>query len=85
MKELHEYLESINSKSDLVAFIEALVSDLDENILEWENGDLPSYLQAVSAWVGSMEYAYKNSGKEFPENPTWEMFARILYAARIYE
>jgi len=85
MAELHEKLETIREKEDLVAFIDSLIADYESNVSEWENADLLSFLQAMSAWVGSMEYAYKNTGREFPANPTWDMFGRILYAAKIYE
>ena len=49
---------------------------------EWENSDLLSFIQAMSAWVGSMEYAHKNTDKEFPAEPFWNTLARIFYVAK---
>lgn len=85
LPELHEQLGLIENREDLVNFIDSLVKNLDGNPEEWANIDLASFLQAMTAWVGSMEFAYKNNGQELPSAPTWDMFARILYASKIYE
>ena len=83
--ELHEKIEAISNNKDLADFIEALRTDLVTNPTEWENTNLDSFLEAMSAWVWSMEIAYKNTGREFPSQPDWAMVADILYTATIYE
>ncbi len=83
--ELHEKIEAISNNKDLADFIEALRADLVTNPDEWESTNLESFLEAMSAWVRSMENAYKNTGREFPSQPNWAMMADILYTAKIYE
>lgn len=83
--ELHEKLNTIKDRTDLADFVDALIADYENDLAGWENADLQSFLQAISEWIRSMDCAYKNVGKEFPANPTWDMFARILYAGKIYE
>jgi hypothetical protein len=83
--ELSQKCNSINTKDDLVNFIEELKFNLISRPNEWENSTLEKYLDAMGAWLNSMENAYKNMGKEFPEQPSWKMFAEILHASKIYE
>lgn len=83
--EIHDQIELIKSKEDLANFVEALKADLVANPDDWENQTLERFLDAMSAWIYSMENAYRNMGKEFPEQPSWKMIADILYAAKMYE
>lgn len=83
--ELHEKIDRITTNKDLADFIEALRSDLLANQNEWENPNLERFLEAMAVWVRSMENAYKNTGREFPGQPSWKMVADILYAAKMYE
>ena len=36
---------------------------------EWENRDLPSYLEAIAAWVDDMDGYYRNLGEDSPTSP----------------
>lgn len=83
--ELHEKIENIDSSEALSRFIDDLRGDLRRNRDDWENVDLDAYLEAMSAWVGSMNNAYRNMGGEVSEQPTWRVFADILLAAKHYE
>jgi len=83
--ELHEKIDLIASNTDLASFIEDLRVDLVSNAGDWENSNLERLLEAMSVWVNSMENVYRNTGKVFPEQPSWKMIADILYAAKIYE
>jgi len=85
MMELHEKIDSIATNKDLAEFINALRADLLSNPDDWENANLERFLEAMAAWVSSMENAYKNTGREFPDQPSWKMVADILYAAKMYE
>lgn len=73
--ELHEKIDCITTHKDLADFIEALRSDLLVNRNEWENPDLERFLEAMAAWIRSMEQVYKNTGKEFSDQPRWRMVA----------
>lgn len=75
----------VRTREDLARFIRELVADLEHRPDEWENGDLPSYLEAASAWIDDMSGYYKNRGLTVPEQPDWSTLAEIFAAAKIYE
>ncbi len=82
---LHEKIESVHSKDHLVDFIVDLKADLKTNKADWENPNLEQYLDAMKAWLDSIENVYRNTGRELPSQPSWKTFAEILHAAKIYE
>jgi hypothetical protein len=51
MKPLHEQVAAIETRADLVAFIEALRDDLVTDPLRWENPTLESFLSALASWT----------------------------------
>ncbi len=77
--------ENIKTKEDFLKFIEELRKDLRENKDKWENLTLEDYLEALEAYAKDIDSAYKNQGKEAPENVNWNYFADILKGASIYE
>ena len=83
--DLEKLINSIETNEDLANFIETLLVDLRVNAVAWENADLERFLEAMAAWVRSMENAYKNTGRKFPSQPSWKMIADILLAAKMYE
>ncbi|WP_198328263.1 DUF7660 family protein [Methylovulum psychrotolerans] len=85
MMDLHEQINLVDSNKKLAEFVEALQNDLLSNPEDWENTRLDLFLEAMAAWVHSMENVYKNTGGEFPNQPSWKMIADILYAAKGYE
>ena len=85
MTALLDNLDSISTREELSEFIAQLSKDLKNNKEEWENPDLPSFLEAMSAWVDAIDGYYKNKGEDMPQDVPWDMFANILYAAKIYE
>jgi hypothetical protein len=78
-------IPSIRSREDLASFVGALRKDLETNRDDWENPTLEDFLEAMEAWIGSMDRFYANKGQQVPQSPTWEMFAHILHASKIYE
>ena len=68
MKNVYKNVELIKTKKDLVAFIHELREDLKNNLEDWENLSLDSYLEAMAAWIGAMDNAYYNRGENPPEN-----------------
>jgi hypothetical protein len=85
MKELHEQVAEIQTRADLVAFIEALRADLTANPKKWENSTLESFLAALASWTEDMDGYCRNQGREVPQTPTWRTLGEMLAAARIYE
>ena len=82
---VNEAVQQIRSREDFVAFVRALECDLRTKPSEWENRDLPEYLEALAAWVEDMEGYYRNSGEAMPSQPTWKMLGEVFLAARVYE
>jgi hypothetical protein len=83
--DLNGMLEEINSKDDLALLVDQLRWDLDRNPEAWENANLASFLEAMSAWLRDMDGYYLNLGKTVPTLPTWRTIGEILLASRIYE
>ena len=76
----------VKSKDDLAALIESLRDDFIHNPSSWENPTVDKFLDAMAAWVRSMDNYYQKIGEEPPgSSPSWSVFADILTAAKIYE
>ncbi|WP_440777482.1 DUF7660 family protein [Pseudomonas sp. SMSB3] len=43
------------------------------------------FLFAMAAWIRSMDIYAKNTGDSDVVHPSWSTFAKILYAAKVYE
>lgn len=77
--------KEINTKENFIQFLEFLSSNARNNMSEWENKDLPSYIESMASWVEDMEGYYLNQNLSVPENVNWTFIADILMAARVYE
>lgn len=77
--------KKVNSRIEFVTFLQAFREDLKHNPEKWENGDLSSFLEAMAAWIEDMEGFYLNQNRPVPDQPTWNVLAEILLAARVYE
>lgn len=77
--------ESVRTREDFVRYVAALAESARNEPDTWENANLPSYLEAASAWAADLDGFFRNRGESTPEPPTWATFAMILAAARIYE
>ena len=75
----------IVSKEDLSDFIEALRDNFLQSSSEWENPTVDRFLDAMAAWIRSMDDYYRNAGESPPVAPTWRTIAEILSAAKVYE
>lgn len=82
---LDEQIAAIETKADLVAFIQALGRDLKTNSKEWENATLARYLTALASWVEDSDGYYRNHGMDPPRAPSWRNVAEMLVAAKMYE
>jgi len=83
--DLGESCEHIHTRADFIGFLHTLRGQLQRRPEEWENRDLPAYLDALTAWVEDMEGYYKNRGETVPDQPTWKTLGQILLAAKVYE
>ncbi len=73
------------SRQDFVEFVRTLADQCRDRPEEWENRDLPTYLDAMAAWVEDMDGYYRNRGEAVPDPPTWKTLEDILQAAKVYE
>jgi hypothetical protein len=83
--ELHEHIEQIKSREDLADFISALKLDLETDPGGWENSTLGRFLEAMECLIRRMDNISKNTGQPPIHQPTWQSFASLLYASKIYE
>ncbi|MEV3860771.1 hypothetical protein AB0J38_41500 [Streptomyces sp. NPDC050095] len=77
--------ESVGSREDLAAFVRSLHRSRAEEASEWENADLPSFLEALAAWIDDADGWYGNTDRELPVGGDRQFFARALRAATVYE
>jgi hypothetical protein len=80
-----EAIDRVRDREELVTFIRMLACDLREQPDAWENRDLPSYLDAMAAWIEDMDGYFLHKGEQPPEQPSWKLLSEILMAARSYE
>ena len=83
--DLDKMIESIKTREEFAVFICGLKEDLELNSGEWENPTLERFLDAMEAWVRAMNFYAINSGDEEALVPSWQTFAKILFASKIYE
>lgn len=83
--DLNEAVRQLQSREDFLGFLRLLHADLHKNPGQWANPDLPSFLEAMTAWGEDMEGYYQNRGEVVPEQPQWQLFGQMLLAARVYE
>ncbi|WP_442013817.1 DUF7660 family protein [Paenarthrobacter sp. YAF11_1] len=73
------------SRQDLADFIDQFRDSLRQDPESWENNDLESFLEALSAWTREMDGYFTNRGEPVPDVPSWRLIAQMLLAARVYE
>ena len=81
--QLEDFVNNISSKEDFVAFLKLLLKDHSNNIEEWENNNLDSYLNGIYGFTTDIDGFLKLEINDL--KPTWKLFAQILLAAKIYE
>ena len=83
--QVSELIEQVRTREDFVRFLHKLEEDSHINMDEWENKDIPSYLDSVSSWVEDMDGYYENMNIEPPKNVAWRFLATLFYVGKIYE
>jgi hypothetical protein len=90
MSESEEHVEDmadgVNSRSDLVCFIYALLTNLEKHPEDFENRDLRDYLGALARFLNDAHGYYHNLELNVNADvPSWRLFADCLRAARVYD
>jgi hypothetical protein len=73
-----EYCD-VHDRASFVEYVTQLRRELDDpaRSAEWENTDLPSFLDAMAAWA--------RDWRDQPEANPWRHAADVITAATIYE
>ena len=77
--------DAVESRADLVAFIESLRVDLRQRPALWTHRSLDAYLAALAAFAREFERAHESRGQKAPRSPSWRTLAEMLVAAKFYE
>lgn len=77
--------EAAFGRDEFVKIVGEIAATLGSDPDIWENTTVHDYLSAMAAWVEDMDGYFENLGDPVPTHPTWELFAQILQAARVYE
>jgi hypothetical protein len=84
--DLEDEADRVVTRADLAEFVrrmaEAAASPESQT---WENDTLPRFLEALAAWVSSMDGYFRNQGLDVPEQPNWRLVSEMLIAATMYE
>ena len=83
--DLRQAVGGVISREDLADFVRHLRTDLAEDPGAWENDTLDRFLGALAAWTDDMDGYFLNFDGPVPTEPTWEVVAMMLAAARTYE
>lgn len=97
---LHELVENVCDRGTFIAFVRALAADRKDEVRKEElspsnplgpgaNGrqdtTTEAFLEASAAWAEAVSEQDDERRAWFPEAPSWQAFARFLYAGMIYE
>jgi hypothetical protein len=76
----------VTDRQAFIKFLHLLREDFLNNKSDWENYDMDSFLEALSAYAKDLQGYYNNSEQKIDADvPSWQAFADILLGAKIYE
>lgn len=78
-------VDDVKMSANLAEFVRELSADLAADPESWENSTLDRFLEAMEAWIRTLDGYAANTDDESPRVPSWRTFARILAAAKVYE
>ncbi|WP_150852029.1 DUF7660 family protein [Sinorhizobium arboris] len=70
-------IETVVDQQSLLNYLASMRTDFENGAVRWENTDLASYLEAMSAWL-------KDGAPQCETNP-WKLVAFLLQAGAFYE
>lgn len=80
---MRDFVEEIRSKNDFLRFLDILANDFKTNNGEWENKNIPDFLEQMGSWLE--DYSECPGNDIDWDNIDYSVLARILYMGRIYE
>lgn len=82
---LEDRAEEQMTREDLSDFLAKLADSYFYEPAQWDNNSIEDFLRAWSAWLIDMDGYFKKRGEEVPTEPSWQLIAQMLLAARTYE
>lgn len=77
-------MQSITTREDFASFLDLLGADAVDRGSEWENGQIDTVLESMSAWLrDSAEHPNFTHPDLSPEQ--WRFVAELLLAGKHYE
>ncbi len=71
-------LNHVGSRLEAAEVVRRMLEDLLAHPDEWENATLDRFLDALAASLESIPGVYGHRGEQFPDEPTWKIFAEAL-------
>jgi hypothetical protein len=75
MTNMYDLAKQIENKKDFDIFLQLFLEDYKKNAFNWENNTLEQFFEAL--------YAYSKDIGDV--NLSWNFFANLLLAAKVYE
>lgn len=76
----------VTDRLSFIKFLDLLRQDFLSNPNNWENNNLDTFLEALSAYVNDIQGYYDNMGQQInADTPSWQTFADIFKGATMYE
>lgn len=83
--ELNDLVVEIETRRDLIAFIDPLRHDIATDRDGWENPSTDRYLDAMAAWLDGPDDVLVQFGEDSPIVPSWRSFGKKLLASNYSE
>lgn len=82
---IEDSAEGPMSRLELAAFLFRMYESVQSEPEKWTNDTLELFLRGWSAWLNGMEESFRSKGEEVPDEPSWELIARMVLEARAYQ
>lgn len=78
--------DDVVTRDDFVLFVNWMARESAKDNCDWENIDLPYYLEALAAFADDSRHMYYDlMGLDVKKLSKWRIFADVLWAATAYE
>lgn len=77
---------TVTDRKSFAAFLVLLRQNLIDHPEEWENKNLPDFLDALASYTEDIQGYYDNTQQDInADEPSWDTFATIFQGAKVYE
>lgn len=81
---IRQAVSDVNTKEDFIRFVRKKASDLRFGDAQWENLDLQTFLDGLTNYTVEAMTPEDGAEQSKAEEPSWNLFARILEGATRY-